>query len=84
MSSKLLKRKTGLGTSTTRKKAKTEHLSADDLPWKIIKNRQEAGFQSGMDGMMELEEVEGVEVVYEENMGGKVAKFKVPRTGLSV
>ena len=77
MSAKLLKRKLQGNASSAQKKAKTVHLTANDLPWKTVKSRQEAGFSSNMDGMMELEEVEGVEVVYEQNAGGKVARFKV-------
>ncbi|KAI0346466.1 DEAD-domain-containing protein [Trametopsis cervina] len=77
MSTKLLKRKVKPTASASRKKPKTEHLKADDLPWKTIKSGQEAGLQSDFDGIMELEEVEGVEVVYEDNAGGRVAKFKV-------
>ncbi|KAI0087341.1 DEAD-domain-containing protein [Irpex rosettiformis] len=77
MSAKLLKRKSAGPLSAAQKKTKTVHLTASDLPWKTVKSRQEAGLHSDMDGMMELEEVEGVEVVYEENAGGRVAKFKV-------
>ncbi|KAI0701340.1 P-loop containing nucleoside triphosphate hydrolase protein [Cytidiella melzeri] len=73
----LLKRKSALAAPVSRKKPRTQHLVADDLPWKTVRNRQEAGFHSDMDGMLELEEAEGVEVVYEQNAGGKVAKFKV-------
>lgn len=60
-----------------RKKVKTHHQSANDLPWKVVQRAHEAGLDSGLDGIMELEEVEGVEVVYEEAEGGRVAKFNV-------
>ena len=60
-----------------RKKVKTQHQSANELPWKVVQRAHEAGLDSGLDGIMELEEVEGVEVVYEETEGGRVAKFNV-------
>ena len=60
-----------------RKKVKTQHLSTNDLPWKSVHRAHEAGLDSGHDGIMELEEVEDVEVVYEETETGRVAKFNV-------
>ena len=77
MSAKLLKRKLKSGVPASRKKVKTEHLSASDLPWKLVKSRQEAGLLSDLDGMMELEEVDNVEVFYEQGASVRVAKFKV-------
>lgn len=77
MSAKLLKRKATGAASAASKKAKTAHVTINELPWKTVKSKQEAGLPSEMEGLMELEEVEGVEVVYEENAGGRVAKFKV-------
>jgi ATP-dependent RNA helicase DDX24/MAK5 len=71
------KRKTSTLAQPARKKAKTERLSANDLPWKVIHRTDEAGVDTGMEGIMELEEVEGVEVVYEETEAGRVAKFHV-------
>ncbi|KAF9467758.1 P-loop containing nucleoside triphosphate hydrolase protein [Collybia nuda] len=72
---KAFKRRLQEGASS-RKKAKTRHHTADDLPWKTVSRPQEAGLD-GDDGILELEEVEGVEVVYEETDGGRVARFKV-------
>lgn len=80
MSAKHLKRKLKAGAPTLRKKAKTEVLSLNDLPWKLVKSRQEAGLLNDLDGMMELEEVNDVEVVYQEGVSGRVAKFKVRPT----
>jgi ATP-dependent RNA helicase DDX24/MAK5 len=70
------KRKLHLANSSSRKKAKVEHRNADELPWKTVTRPFEAGM-GGDDGIMELEEVEGVEVVYETTDGGRVAKFNV-------
>ena len=72
---KALKRKIKPAAHPSRKKAKTQHLTADDLPWKAISHRHEAGLDNALEGMMELEEVEGVEVVYEDTENGKVVKF---------
>lgn len=79
-SAKSLKRKVKPGVTAARKKTKTEHLTANDLPWKMVKSRQEAGLHTELEGMMELEEVDGVEVVYEEGSAGRVATFRVSRT----
>jgi ATP-dependent RNA helicase DDX24/MAK5 len=61
---------------SSRKKAKVRHHTADDLPWKAVTRPQEAGLD-GDDGILELEEVDGVEVVYEDTEGGRVARFNV-------
>ncbi|KAL0957529.1 hypothetical protein HGRIS_001320 [Hohenbuehelia grisea] len=58
------------------KKSKTEHSSLDSLPWHQVVRPKEAGLGDD-DGILELEEVEGVEIVYEETDGGRVAKFNV-------
>ena len=71
------KRKLAASAQPARKKAKTERLSANDLPWKVIHRTDEAGVDSGLEGIMELEEVEGVEVLYEETEAGRVARFHV-------
>ena len=71
------KRKATTSAQPARKKIKAEHLSANDLPWKVIHRSHEAGVDSGLEGIMELEEVEGVEVVYEETEAGKIVKFRV-------
>ena len=74
---KTLKRKVKLAASSSRKKARIQHLSADDLPWKTVSHRHEAGLDNALSGIMEFEEVDGVEVVYEETETGKVARFNV-------
>ncbi|KAH0581449.1 hypothetical protein H2248_012530 [Termitomyces sp. 'cryptogamus'] len=68
------KRKIQEKPSSTRKKIRTQHRILDELPWKKVARPQEAGVD-GDDGILELEEIEGVEVIYEE--GGRVAKFAV-------
>lgn len=70
------KRKSVPKASTSRKKIKVQHRSTNDLPWKTLPRPAQAslGFE---DGILELEEVEGVEVVYEDTEGGKVARFNV-------
>lgn len=70
-----LKRKIKGGLSAPRKKAKVAS-NIEDLPWKTMSRPMETGLD-GDDGILELEEVEGVEVVYEETEKGKVARFKV-------
>ena len=71
------KRKLHTTDGATRKKLKAQHLSIDDLPWKVVSHTQEAGFDNTLEGMMELEEVDGVEVSYEETDVGKVVRFNV-------
>lgn len=77
MATSLSKRKARTSSLASRKKVKTAHRNADQLPWKTVSTSKEAGITSEFDGILELEEVENVEVVYEETEGGKVAKFKV-------
>ncbi|KIK56881.1 hypothetical protein GYMLUDRAFT_46776 [Collybiopsis luxurians FD-317 M1] len=60
----------------SRKKPKIRHENADSLPWKIVSRPVESGLD-GDDGILELEEVEGVEIIYEETERGRVAKFNV-------
>jgi ATP-dependent RNA helicase DDX24/MAK5 len=69
-----LKRKKSIGLGP-RKKSKIQR-SVEELPWKTSRRPLETGL-GGDDGILELEEVEGVEVVYEMTEGGKVAKFHV-------
>ena len=71
------KRKVKPSKLAARKKAKTAHLSVDQLPWKSVARPREANASGAFDGMLELEEVSDVEVVYEETEGGKIVKFKV-------
>ena len=71
-----LKRKGTTKPSLPRKKAKIQHRSADDLPWKSVSRPFEAGIGFD-DGILDFEEVEGVEVIYETTDGGRVVKFNV-------
>jgi ATP-dependent RNA helicase DDX24/MAK5 len=71
-----LKRKKN-SASKARKKPRVER-TAEQLPWKKSRRPLETGL-GGDDGILELEEVEDVEVVYEMTEGGKVAKFRVSR-----
>lgn len=72
-----LKRKLKSRLTSSRKKPKTKHLTSDELPWKTVATPKEAGIASDLDGILGLEEVDDVEVVYEETEGGKVIRFKV-------
>ena len=49
----------------------------DDLPWKKVSKPREADLGTGMDGFLELEEVDDVDIVFEETDTGRVVKFKV-------
>ncbi len=71
-----MKRKVkSLGPASS-KRFKVQHNSADALPWKSVSRPAEAGIDFD-DGILELEEVDNVEVVYEETEGGKIARFNV-------
>ena len=79
------KRKIKHDTQSKRKKQK-KGISAtcivdsvDALPWRTVARPSETGFE-GDDGILMLEEVDDVEIVYEETENGKVAKFKVRAT----
>jgi ATP-dependent RNA helicase DDX24/MAK5 len=71
-----VKRKARVGPSASRKRLKMQPTSLDGLPWKSIRRPSETGLD-GDDGILELEEVENVEVVYEDTEGGRVMKFNV-------
>ena len=71
-----LKRKRTTKLALPGKRAKIQHRSADDLPWKSVSRPFEAGIGFD-DGILDFEEVEGVEVTYETTDGGRVAKFNV-------
>ena len=58
------------------KKARIQQHNIDDLPWKSVSRPSETGLD-GDDGILELEEVDGVEVVYENTSSGRVVKFNV-------
>jgi ATP-dependent RNA helicase DDX24/MAK5 len=69
-----LKRKGTTKPALPRKRAKFQHRSADDLPWKSVSRPFEAGIGFD-DGILDFEEVEGVEVIYETTDGGRIVKF---------
>jgi ATP-dependent RNA helicase DDX24/MAK5 len=71
----LAKRKFHDKSAVARKKLKTHH-SIESLPWKKVSRPLETGME-GDDGILDLEEVEGVEIVYETTERGRVARFKV-------
>ena len=72
----LSKRKSNATKQLPRKKRRKDVESIDDLRWKAVSRSTAAGFEAD-DGILMLEEVEGVEVVYEDTTAGKIAKFKV-------
>ena len=74
--SSTFKRKLNTKLLASRKRAKIQHHNADDLPWKAVSRPVQTGL-SGDDGILELEEVDGVEVVYENTSAGRVVKFNV-------
>jgi len=61
--------------SLQRKRPRIE-CNAEELPWKKIRRPFEIGL-GGDNNILELEEVEGVEVIYTTTDEGKVAKFCV-------
>lgn len=73
-----VKRKLKASTQPPRKKTKISGstVTANDLPWKTVATPKEAGL-GDFDGILELEEVDDVEVVYEETEGGRVPRFNV-------
>ena len=86
LSRKKLKRTHAPNPSAGRKVRKTtKHTSslvaviADDLPWKTVPTQGDVGgFGDGAEGgMLALEEVEGVEVVYGDGDAGKIVGFRV-------
>lgn len=58
------------------KKHKTAHVSQDDLLWKPVARTRTAGLDFD-EGLLELEEVDGVQVVYKQTANGCVARFLV-------
>lgn len=78
-----LKRKETTKASLPRKRAKIQHCSADDLPWKSVSRPFETGIEFD-DGILDVEEVDGVEVVYETTDGGRVVKFNVSFISISL
>ena len=70
------KRKNLSPASRSSKKRKTAHVSLDGLSWRPVVRTHTAGFDFD-EGLLELEEAEGVQVVYEQTANGCVAKFLV-------
>jgi ATP-dependent RNA helicase DDX24/MAK5 len=70
------KRKNVSPTSHLSKKRKTAHVSPDSLSWRPVACAHTAGIEFD-EGLLELEEVEGVQVEYEQTANGRVAKFLV-------
>jgi ATP-dependent RNA helicase DDX24/MAK5 len=58
-----------------RRKTLSKNHKLDDLDWKEVQRPSAAGIDEA-GGMLILEEVENVEVYYEETLKGKVAKFR--------
>ena len=69
------KRKSSSQTPS-RKKIKTSHTSLNDLPWKSVSKQPSFGNDFD-ESILDLEEVENVEVVYEETAAGRIVKFNV-------
>ena len=64
-------------SSSSAKKIKVQYGSLDGLPWKSVARPIETGLD-GDDGVLALEEVDNVEVVYETGKeGGRVIQFNV-------
>ena len=72
-----IKRKTQPSSSSLAKRVKTKHLLSEDLPWKTSAKPREADLGTGLDGFLELEEVDDVDIEYEETDAGRIARFKV-------
>ncbi|KAI0266534.1 DEAD-domain-containing protein [Gloeopeniophorella convolvens] len=70
------KRKSATHSSQPPKKRKTNHIALDKLPWKANTRTHAAGLDFD-EGLLELEEVDDVQVVYEETANGRVATFTV-------
>jgi len=70
------KRKNLSPTSHRPKKRKRTHVSLEDLSWKPVVRTHTAGLDFD-EGLLGLEEVDGVQIAYEETANGRVAKFLV-------
>ncbi|EJD52980.1 DEAD-domain-containing protein [Auricularia subglabra TFB-10046 SS5] len=78
--SRALKRKqsrAALGIPTAKR---TKRAAIDDLPWHTVARPSEAALDDYGD-VIELEEVEGVDIVYEGEGEGKVARFQIVEDG---
>jgi ATP-dependent RNA helicase DDX24/MAK5 len=58
------------------KKRKTAHVSLDNLSWKPVARTHSTGHDFD-EGLLDLEEVEGVQVLYKQTSNGRVATFLV-------
>ncbi|KLO11285.1 DEAD-domain-containing protein [Schizopora paradoxa] len=80
-SSKAKRKSASTSQSSSRKKQKRVVDSISELPWKSVSRPANSGFE-GDEGILELEEVDDVEIVYEETENGRVMKFKVSESTL--
>jgi ATP-dependent RNA helicase DDX24/MAK5 len=71
-----LKRKTKTTAGGAARKRTKTLRSVGDLPWKTIAHARDTTGE-GDNGILELEEVENVEVVYENTDSGRMAVFRV-------
>jgi ATP-dependent RNA helicase DDX24/MAK5 len=78
-SSPPLKRKAKSDGRASRKKSKIQTTSlVDSLPWKSVSHlRSVGGLEDDDDGILGLEEVDNVQVIYEDTQGGRIVKFNV-------
>ena len=67
-----------------RKRSKSQHVdnsyshSLENLPWKSVSRPSQTGIaMDGDDGILDLEEVDNVEVLFEQTDTGRVVKFNV-------
>ena len=58
------------------KKRKTQHVALNDLSWQPVLRTHAAGLDFD-EGLLELEEVAGVQVQYHQTSNGRVAAFIV-------
>ncbi|TFY71035.1 hypothetical protein EVG20_g1974 [Dentipellis fragilis] len=78
----LLGRKRSAPTTSSAASAKRKKLSTNELPWKAVARSAEDDIDFD-EGILGLEEVDDVEVVYEEMPGGgRVARFNVLESAL--
>ena len=62
----------------SRKKSKVSTISlVDSLPWKSVSHLRTASSLEDNDGILGLEEVDNVQVIYEDTSDGRVVKFNV-------
>jgi ATP-dependent RNA helicase DDX24/MAK5 len=60
-----------------RKEPSLDSVTADELLWKVVPTHGDVGGFGDLGGILGLEEVEGVEVVYRDGEGGRVVGFRV-------